>query len=243
MFNRVIICCLLTCQLALADDQTSNWLRQADDFRLPADEVQVETEIRLFKKGELQKTRNYTVYLKSGRRSLVLFRSPNEVGQKMLLLDDKFWIIMPSSRRPVRITASQKLLGEASSGDIATLTWSEDYSGTLKGHETVEDIPCRVLQLQATRKGVTYASIELYLAEQDNHPVKANLFVASGKLAKVAHFKMGELNGRHQVVAMRLTDRIQTTRVTEIRYLDMHPYATPDKLYNPAYLIRNDISQ
>jgi hypothetical protein len=243
MFSRVMIFCLLFCQLALADDETSNWLRQADGFRLPADEVQVETEIRLFKKGELQKTRDYTVYLKPGRRSLVLFRSPNEVGQKMLLLDDKFWIILPSSRRPVRITASQKLLGEASSGDIATLTWSEDYSGELKGKELVDGTPCRVLQLHATRKGVTYEGIELYLAEQDNRPIRANLFVASGKLAKVAHFEMGELNGRRQVVAMRLVDRIQTTRVTEIRYLDMRPHATPDKLFNPAYLIRNDISQ
>ncbi len=242
MFNRVLIYWLLACQPALADE-TSDWLRQADGFRLPAGEVQVETEIRLFKKGELQKTRDYTVYLKPGRRSLVLFRSPNEVGQKMLLLDDKFWIIMPSSRRPVRITASQKLLGEASSGDIATLTWSEDYDGELKGVEVVDGIPCRVLLLHATRKGVTYEGIELYLAEQDNRPIKANLYVASGKLAKVAHFEMGELNGRHQIVAMKLVDRIQTARVTEIHYLDMRPHATPDKLFNPAYLIRNDISQ
>ncbi len=243
MFKRVLICWLLTSQMAVADDEIANWLRQADGFRLPGDEVQVETEIRLFKKGELEKTREYTVFTKPGRRSLVLFRSPNEAGQKMLLLDDKFWIILPSSRRPVRITASQKLLGEASSGDIATLTWSEDYNGILKGEEEVDGVPCRVLELHATRKGVTYEAIELYLAQQDNRPVMANLFVASGKLAKVAHFEMGELNGRRQVVAMKLVDRIQTARITEIRYLDMHPHATPDKLYNPAYLIRNDISR
>jgi glutamate racemase/predicted negative regulator of RcsB-dependent stress response len=34
---------------------------------------------------------------------------------------------MPGSARPLRITPMQKLLGDASTGDIATLRWAEDY--------------------------------------------------------------------------------------------------------------------
>ena len=237
----VVLLILIWQPLWAAD--VASLLKAADAFRLSGDEVRVETAIRLFKSGELDKERTYTVYLKPGRRSLVLFRSPSEVGQKMLMLDDKFWIVMPKSRRPIRITPTQKLLGEASSGDIATLTWSEDYTGVIKGKTVVNEIPCLILKLESARAGVTYHGIELYLAEDDHRPVKADLYVASGKLAKVAHFKMGDLNGRHQVVSMTLTDHIQTGRVTEVHYTAMAQQMIPDKVYNPAYLVRNDLTE
>jgi hypothetical protein len=34
------------------------------------------------------------------------------------MLGDDCWLILPKSQRPVRITATQRLLGEASVGDI-----------------------------------------------------------------------------------------------------------------------------
>jgi len=42
----------------------------------------------------------------------------------VLMLGDDFWLLMPSSQRPLRITPMQKLLGDASTGDIATLSWA-----------------------------------------------------------------------------------------------------------------------
>jgi hypothetical protein len=55
--------------------------------------------------------------------------APAERGQKLLMQGDDFWLMMPASQRPLRITPMQKLLGEASTGDIATMTWGEDYDG------------------------------------------------------------------------------------------------------------------
>ncbi len=214
-------------------------IRDADRYRLSGEQMRVETEILLYKNGALDKSRRYTVFLKPGRRSLVLFRHEAERGQKLLMLDDKFWTIMPRTRRPIRITPTQKLLGEASTGDVATLTWSEDYGGELIGSGEVDGVDCLALTLTAAREGVTYARIDLYLAREDHRPVKADLYVASGKLAKVARFEMGDLNGRYQVVAMRLQDRIQTKRETVVRYIDVAEHPTPDKVYNPAYLVRN----
>ena len=45
-------------------------------------------------------------------------QSPAEKGQKVLMLGDDFWLLMPDSQRPLRITPMQKLLGDASTGDI-----------------------------------------------------------------------------------------------------------------------------
>jgi len=109
MFNLLILLLLTAATVQAADIQTI--LKQADNYRLPQDTVQVETSVALYKKGKLDKERQYSVYIKPGRRSLVIFNSAVERGQKVLMLDDKFWMIMPKSRRPIRITPMQKLLG------------------------------------------------------------------------------------------------------------------------------------
>ena len=218
-------------------------LKHADDYRLPGAQLQVETEVQLFKAGKLDKARSYSVYIKPGRRALVLMLSPVEKGQKVLMIGDEFWQIMPQSQRPIRITPLQKLLGDASVGDIATMTWSEDYEGKLGEDTVVNDIPCLRIDLTAASKGVSYQRIALYLAKSDDRPVKADLFVASDKLAKQAFFTIDKVDGRLQVSAMRLIDQIQADRETVIRYISRKARTIPDEYYNPMYLTRSDLKE
>ena len=76
------------------------------------------------------------MFAQGQRQSLVLMQSPAEKGQKVLMLGDDFWLLMPESQRPLRITPMQKLLGAASTGDIASMSWADDYSGQLIGEES-----------------------------------------------------------------------------------------------------------
>lgn len=216
-------------------------LKDADAYRLTGESLRVDTEAKVYKSGALDKTRLYSVYVKPGRRSLVVFRSPSERGQKMLMLGDDFWLVLPTSQRPLRITPMQKLLGDASTGDVASLTWHEDYDGKLEGEQSVEGVPCLKLDLTGQRKGVSYPRIVLYLAKSGHYPVHAELYVASDKLAKLATFRMGSVAGRRLVTAMILTDRIQKDRQTELHYLQRVPKALPDEYYNPAFLVRAEI--
>ena len=99
--------------------------------------LQVETLVTTVNRdGSVDKERRYTVFVQADHRSLVLMRSPAEAGQKVLMLGDDFWLLLPGSARALRITAMQKLLGDASTGDIATLRWADDYSGTVVGEDT-----------------------------------------------------------------------------------------------------------
>jgi hypothetical protein len=135
----------------------------------------------------------------------------------------------------------QKLLGDASTGDVASLTWAEDYDGKLEGEEVVDGISCLKLDIVGQRKGVSYPRIVLYLAKSGHYPVLAELYVASDKLAKLASFKMGVMDGRRVVTTMILTDRIQKERRTELRYLARTRKALPDEYYNPAFLVRAEV--
>jgi hypothetical protein len=241
---------------AAAADNVAVLLKQADAFRLPAQSVRVETHVELYKNDVLDKERLYTVYMKPGRRSLVLMKSPSEIGQKVLMLADQFWLLMPESQRPLRITASQKLLGEASTGDIASMTWSEDYDGSVRDEVDCPPPPpnlpdaaaptkprrCLHLDLAQARAGVTYARVELYLDKASRQPIKADLYVGSGKRAKEAWYAAKQVDGQPRIMTMLLLDDIQPNRRTLIRYRSIVPKEAPDEFFNPAALVRNSLS-
>jgi hypothetical protein len=228
---------LLTGAAHAADDVPA-LLKAADHWRLSNDSMQVETQVQVFNKdGSPDKERRYTVFSQPGHRSLVLMRSPAEAGQKVLMLGDDFWLLMPSSQRPLRITPMQKLLGDASTGDIATLSWAEDYSGTLVGEEPCGPQTCQHLSLQALRKGVSYQRIELWIGKQHHEPVKADLFVQSDKLAKQAEFVLD--GARTGVAEMVLKDQLSSHKATHVRYVSRTTRSVPEAWLNPMFLARN----
>ena len=235
---------LLAAAASAHADDTAALLKAADAYRTGQDNLQVETEVATFKRdGSLDKERRYTVFVQAGHKSLVLMRSPAEQGQKVLMLGDDFWLLMPGSQRPLRITPSQKLLGDASTGDIATMSWSEDYQGTLAGEEPcgVDGAPpaCLHLSLVAARKGVTYQRIELWIGKARHEPVRAELFVQSDKLAKQARFVFDKPAAPVQVTEMVLLDQLSNHKETRIRYVSRAPKQVPEAWLNPMFLARN----
>ena len=84
-------------------------IKNADNYRLDESSAKVVSEVKLYQNGELDKTRQYHVYTRPDRESLVLFKSQVEAGQKMLMLGDNYWLLMPKSRRPIRITPNAEI--------------------------------------------------------------------------------------------------------------------------------------
>ena len=248
--RAALACALLLGRAAYAADAPADLqalLQAADRYRSGGDNLQVETEVMVLQRdGSPDKTRRYTVFVQDQRRSLVLMRSPAEQGQKVLMLGDDFWLLMPGSQRPLRITPSQKLLGDASTGDIATLNWADDYAGTLVGEERCEaadgksgDQACLHLTLQAQRKGVSYQRIELWLGKAKHEPLKADLYVQSDKLAKQARFIVDQPKAPTRVDEMVLLDRLSNHKETRVRYVSRHNKTVPETWLNPMFLARN----
>ena len=217
-------------------------LKAADKYRMSSDNMQVDTQISVFNTdGSPDKERRYTVFAQAKHQSLVLMQSPAEKGQKVLMLGDDFWLLMPGSQRPLRITPMQKLLGDASTGDIATMSWAEDYTGTLAGEERCGDPEqaCVHLSLAAVRKGVTYQRIELWLGKARHEPIKADLYVQSDKLAKQARFVFDKPAAPTTVTAMMLRDQLTNKKETQVRYLARKEHTVPEAWLNPMFLARN----
>lgn len=217
-------------------------LKKADAYRLPDASAQVETLVQTFKGGKPDKEKRYQVLVKPGGKSLVLGRSPGESGLKVLMSGDDFWLLAPGSARPMRITPMQKLLGDASTGDIANMTWSGDYQGKVVQEREVDGVPCLELDLTALRKSLSYQRIVLHVAKSDYRPVHADLFAASDRKIKQAHFTVEQRNGRQSVTHMKLIDEIQTSRETLVHTLNNQPRQFGEELFNPMYLSRSDIA-
>lgn len=243
MFKKLLaIAATLLAFPVIAADDVAALLKKADAYRLQEGAARVETLVELYRGDALDKERRYTVYLKPGRRSLVLMKSPAEAGQKVLMLADQFWLLMPDTQRPLRITATQKLLGEASTGDIANMTWSDDYDGKVVDEVDIKGRRCLHLDLAAARPGVTYARIELYLDKASKLPIKADLYVNSGKRAKEAWYEAKTVDGQLRVMSMTLFDDIQAGRRTVVRYQSIVAKEAPDEFFNPAALVRNSLA-
>jgi len=217
-------------------------LVEADGYRMLGESTKSIVEVTELEDEKLKRAELYEVYSKQGKGSLVVFKSAADAGQKMLMLDDKFWMFLPRTRRPIRITPMQKLLGDASAGDLSALSWSESYEidGAVKTVD-FEGIPAVVMPLQSSTKGNTYDRIELVLSDDGNFPLKADLYLKSGKLAKVATFEKGEREGVDVVASMKLKDSIKKNSETIISYKDSEPAEIADKLFNPSFLIKNNL--
>lgn len=216
----------------------STALQHAEDFKLKTNSARLDCDVELYENGQLVKTRQYQVYNGANQQSLVLFRSSSEAGQKVLMSGSDYWLAMPKSRRPLRITPMQKLLGEASLGDIATLSWTRDYQLVAQQQQA----QAVVLTLQAVSTSASYQKIELTLGA-DHFPQQANLYLRSGSLAKVATFERGQREGRDVIVAMKLSDALQNGHNTLIRYQHVERMNLPDRLFNPQALLRADLEQ
>lgn len=231
----------------LTQDEAAQMVANADHYRQGYQAAKVVSEVALYENNQLDKTRQYHVYTREDRESLVVFKSQVEAGQKMLMLDDNYWLLMPKSRRPIRITPMQKLLGEASVGDISTLTWSDDYHATLVDSEALavngQSLLTHKLRLRSTTKGASYDRIDLWLDASNDFPLRADLYLRSGKLAKQAYFTAEDTTRPKRVVSMTLLDKIQPAKKTVITYQEVTPLALEDKFYNPAYLTRNSVSE
>lgn len=222
------------------DDKITLLLKDADRYRTGAENLQVETQVTVMNRdGSTDKERRYSVFAQAQHKSLVLMRSPAEAGQKVLMLGDDYWLLLPGSQRPLRITPSQKLLGDASTGDIATMSWAEDYTGSLVGEEKCETQACLHLSLQGARKGLSYQRIELWLGKARHEPLRAELYVQSDKLAKLASFVVDKPAAPTLVTEMVLVDKLSSHKETRVRYLSRQPKQVPETWLNPMFLARN----
>ncbi|MCD2451453.1 outer membrane lipoprotein-sorting protein [Methylicorpusculum oleiharenae] len=176
--------------------------------------------------------------------SLVIYNEPvSERGKALLMAEKNLWFHSPSSHKPIRITPQQRLLGEAANGDVASTDFSGDYDPEYLGAETVDAIPCHVLELKAKADSLaTYDKLKLWLRADDFKPYKADFFAASGKLLKTAYYKRYEKQpgqgNKEQLTSIQIINPLAEGKQTLMEYSNFKVVELPASRFSANALKR-----
>ncbi|MFZ5518848.1 MAG: outer membrane lipoprotein-sorting protein [Candidatus Zhuqueibacterota bacterium] len=235
MKKIVFILCSILATAAFAQEDI---LKKIDAFRVPYQEFLVRTKITTYENDELKETAIFDAYMNGNDKSLVVAREHKTKGMKLLYVEENMWVQLPNSQRPIRITPIQRLMGEASNGDVARVSLADDYTAGMIAGETVNEIACHKLQLLAKKKTATYHKIILYVRQGDYRPVKAEYFVTSGKHIKTAFFEtFRSFAGKVILEKMIIYDELNKNSKTIFEYLKIEEKKIPVKYFNKNYLI------
>lgn len=225
-------------------------LAASDAIRNPGRPFSVTVTLTEFQSGKQVDTSTLVSYSRTQEKggqfsSLIRFVLPaRDAGKLMLKNGNDMWFYDPTSKASVRLSPQQRLLGQASNGDVATVNFAKDYKATLLGDEDVQDGERRTrkahkLALIAAAPDATYASIEMWVDAENNRPIKARFFAESSRLLKTAYYRHYQAQlGAERPTETVIIDGLNPQSVTLMRFTDYKARAVPDAWMQRDYLPR-----
>ena len=225
-------------------------LAESDAVRNPSKSSAVTVTLLEYRNSKQTDGNTLTVYSKpdnaSGQfRSLIRFVAPQrDTGKLMLKNGNDLWFYDPSSQASIRLSPQQRLLGQASNGDVVTVNLAKDYKAELLGEEDLADGE-RVMRhayklgLAAVSPDVTYHRVEMWVDAASSRPIKARFFAESGHLLKTAYYRKYQPQlGRERPTEVVIIDGLDPAWVTVLRYSNYAWREVPDAWLQRDYLPR-----
>lgn len=230
----------------------------ADLRALPADELLAKVdEYRNFKDtafsfdlqlvseetGKASKTFGLHAKILDSHTSLVVYREPvREQGKALLMNGKHLWFFSKMAKKPIRITPQQRLLGEASNGDVASTDFSGDYLPQFAQGAKAEDNQL-VLQLDARPESLAaYHRILLWVDATNAQPRKAEFYTESGKHLKTAYYTrfeaLPEQGDKLQLVELEIHNALAQGNVTRMSYSNFRSENLQENQFRPEQVSR-----
>lgn len=222
---------LLSTTPARADDPAAI-LGRVDRYRSPLASFSIDIELTSFA-GSKSETTRMRVFGKGDDRSVVEFTYPqSEKGKSLLMLRDAMWIYLPSASKPIRISPLQRLMGQASNGDVARTSFTVDYKASSVAEAREGDRDAWLLELAAKDPAVAYKRVQLWIDRSTHEPIRADFHVASGKLVKRAHYReFREMAGRRTVSRIEIDDLLRPGHRTVMKYSNLVARDNPERMF------------
>jgi outer membrane lipoprotein-sorting protein len=178
-------------------------------------------------------------------RNLVQYVEPaRDAGKRVLLDGHSLWFYDPDSKVSVRISAQQRLIGQAAIGDILTVNLAVDYAASLVGTERIDDAArqprqCWHLDLKAANDLATYNRVEYWVEQGSFRPIKGKFYSDSGRLLKILYFRdFAERLGAVRPTEAIIIDAIDSSLATIATFGDYFHQEIPEAWFQRDYLPR-----
>lgn len=215
-----------------------NILSRVDAIRSPGANFSFEIALTSADNQKLK----MSVRVKDRVKSLVRYLQPARIaGRTILFVERNMWIYVPGTRRALRISPRQQVIGGVTSADIARTVYSLDYEVAHIEHLKNESGESRrQLVLSPKSKDVSYSKIELIVGGEEARPLRALFYAANGtRLLKTAFFeRYREVLGQQRPTLLRVVDHLAADATTTLEYSNYALEHTPDTHFQPAYLKR-----
>lgn len=163
-------------------------------------------------------------YAEGNEKSYIEFLSPpRDRGTKMLKLGEIVKIYYPSAERIMRLSGHmlrRSMMGSDFSFEDMTeraKKMREEYSGEIKGEETVAGRPCYVLVLTSRIEKQTYYTRKIWVDKERFVGLKEELYARSGKLLKVLTVdEIRNIDNRFYPVRITMADKLRQNSSTEV---------------------------
>lgn len=224
---------LVVAAIPLHAEDGATILARVDQYRSPLESFAVDVDLTAYTPDNRSESSKFRVYGKGTDKSIVEFVAPaTEKGKFLLMLRDVMWIYIPSASKPIRISPLQRLMGQASNGDVARTSFSVDYNVTGTTEEEWDGKRAWVLELAAKDPAVTYARVKLWVDKKNHEPLRADFYVVSGKLVKRAFYRdFTVMAGRRVVSGIEIDDLLRPGNRTVMHYANLVARDNPDKMY------------
>jgi len=242
--------CFGIAALAHAASDAQAILAASDAVRNPARPFAVTVSLIEYRSSKQTDSNTLTVYSKadasSGQyRSLLRFVAPQRDANKLMLKSgNELWFFDPASQASIRLSPQQRLLGQASNGDVVTVNLARDYKAEIEATEDVVDGEkvkrhSHKLALAAVSPDVTYHRVEMWVEVGSARPVMARFYAESGHLLKTAYYRKFQSQlGRERPTEVVIIDGLDRSWVTIMRYSDYAWREVPDAWLQRDYLPR-----
>lgn len=194
--------------------------------------------------GETREQLELTAYIDNESdpdnwNTLVRTTAPSQrKGQLMLLEGNRMWFYKPGTRRPVRISPAQRLLGGASTGDVASFNFREYY--TINSMEEVKIGKTEAYLFTLEKKpdtAASYEKVKLWVQKKSFFPIQAEFFAKSGRKLKTCYYGgFKTILGLKRVTEMVIVDAIRKDNITRMYIDSMEIESLPKNYYRSDQL-------
>lgn len=219
---------------AAATPEPLELVKRADDFRQIYHDSVMSVKLTQWSGAEQTGESRMRVAIQGTEASLIRVAQGVDAGQQMLMLKAGLWVKLPRSSRTVRITPMQRLLGQASVGDIGRMRWQDDYAARYADtpETTVGGVAAWQLDLTALSDLATYPRVLAAVAKSDGRPLEASFFLKSGKAIKAVRFgPVEKINDRQGIRRMEFRDLLKEDQRTELAIEQVEPKVLEPRLY------------
>lgn len=233
MKKILILLLMLIMSVSVCAANAEELLRAVDTHRLMADNFEMKIKVDTYINDALKETALLNAVVSKKQTSMLSFMQPeNMKGRKIIISGSDMSLIIPGVKNALKVTASQRLIGGISYGDVAAAAYSTNYTAVLAGEEKITALDqngkpktqseqCTILDLTAANRAVSYGKARLWVNQQNGLPLKADFFAVSGKkMTTVYYTSPQQWNGRMIVTKIFLQDQVNSAKKYIMEYFD-----------------------